>query len=98
MKKPNDQYIEQIYSDYKRVNELLQQLYPNDPDYMIYEGCLVDNFIGYGPHIIKGKEFKYLVVLETFKNTWTSWQTVIFTNDDDYVTELEAEFEKESED
>ena len=98
MKKPNDQYIEIVYTDYRLVDKLLQELYPKDPDYTVYEGCLVDNFIGYGPHIVKEKEFKYIVVLETYQNEWTSWQTIIFTNDDEYVTELESEFEKEMED
>lgn len=95
MKRPSDNFIEEFYTNYHDVDQLLSQLYPNDADYQVFEGSLVDNFIGYGPHVIQEKNFEYVVILETYLTEWTSGQTVIYTNDTTYVDELLSNFEKD---
>lgn len=95
MKRPSDKYIEEFYTNYHDVDQLLLTLYPEDAYYDIYEGSLVDNFIGYGPHRVQDKTFDYVVILETYLTEWTSGQTVIYTNDEKYVEELITNFERE---
>lgn len=47
---PTDKYTKYFYNNYHVVDEFLTKLYPTgDMDIYCYEGCLVDNFIGYGP-------------------------------------------------
>lgn len=47
---PTDKYTKYYYNDYQDVDELITRLYPDGiMDIVVYEGTLVDNFIGYGP-------------------------------------------------
>ena len=72
-------------------------------DIEVYEGVLVDNYIGYAPKLPidelktatlvkaasqKQIDYNYIVVLEVYENAWSSSQHVIFTNDDYFVNQV----------
>ena len=106
---PTDKYTKYFYNNYHVVDELLTNLYPNgDMDIVVYEGCLVDNFIGYGPfnfNEIDWNEkpndittYNYVVVIEKFLSHWSSGQEIYFTNDEEWVDHIREEFEKDYED
>lgn len=104
--RPTDDYQEYKFSNYHDVDQLLMDCYPHTTDIMdveIYEGTVVDNYIGYAPKLPmdelktatlvkaasqKQVQYNYVVVLETFENEWTSSQRVIFTNDDHFVDQV----------
>lgn len=51
---PTDKYTKYFYNSYYDVDELLTKLYPDGiMDIVVYEGNIVDNFIGYGPFDFK---------------------------------------------
>lgn len=105
--RPKDNYAEYEFHSYKDVDRLLDLSYGGDLDIDVFEGVLVDNFIGYSPafaalrtiredheddiytkkHSDK-KEFDYLVVLETYQNSQSSVQRVIYTNDHQYINQI----------
>ena len=105
---PTDKYTKYFYNDYHIVDEFLTKLYPNgDLDISVYEGCLVDNFIGYGPFDFnkidweekpKNVTYDYVVILEKPTSSWSSGQEVYFTNDENWVDHIREEFEKDYED
>lgn len=105
---PTDKYTKYFYNDYHVVDEFLTKLYPTgDMDIYCYEGCLVDNFIGYGPFDFneidwdkkpKNVTYNYVVILEKPTTCWTSGQEIYFTNDEEWVDHVRAQFEKEYED
>ena len=106
---PTDKYTKYFYNNYHVVDELLTNLYPNgDMDIVVYEGCLVDNFIGYGPfnfNEIDWNEkpndittYNYVVVIEKFLSHWSSGQEIYFTNDEEWVDHIREEFEKDYKD
>lgn len=104
---PNDKYTKYFYNDYHVVDEFLTKLYPTgDMDIYCYEGCLVDNFIGYGPFDFneidwdekpKNVKYDYVVIFEKPTSSWSSGQEVYFTNDEEWVEHIRQEFEKEYE-
>lgn len=106
--KPNDKYTKYFYNSYHVVDEFLIKLYPNgDMDINVYEGSLVDNFIGYGPFDFneidwdekpKNVKYDYVVVLEKPTSSWSSGQEIYFTNDEEWVEHIREQFEKDYED
>lgn len=88
MSNPRDSFVEFVNTSYHETDKLLQELYPTDADYQVYEGACVDNYVGYGPHIVEGKSYDYVVILETARNCWTCWQRVVFTNDSNWVDSI----------
>lgn len=104
---PNDKYTKYFYNNYHVVDEFLMKLYPNgDMDINVYEGSLVDNFIGYGPFDFneidwdekpKNVTYDYVVVLEKPTSSWSSGQEIYFTNDEEWVEHIREQFEKEYE-
>ena len=105
--RPRDNYAEYEFHSYKDVDRLLELSYGGDMDIIVFEGILVDNFIGYSPafsalHTVRKnhqddiytkkhsdkKEFDYLVVLETYQNSQSSVQRVIYTNDHQYINTI----------
>lgn len=106
--KPNDKYTKYFYNSYHVVDEFLIKLYPNgDMDINVYEGSLVDNFIGYGPFNFneidwdekpKNVKYDYVVVLEKPTSSWSSGQEIYFTNDEEWVEHIREQFEKDYED
>lgn len=104
---PTDKYTKYFYKDYHVFDEFLTKLYPDGiMDIIVYEGCLVDNFIGYGPFDFneidwdekpKNVTYDYVVVLEKFLSHWSSGQNIYFTNDEKWVEHIRQEFEKEYE-
>ena len=104
--RPNDDYQEYKFSNYRDVDQLLMDCYPPNTDSMdveVYEGVLVDNYIGYAPKLPvdelktatlvkaasqKQIEYNYIVVLEVYENAWSGSQRVIFTNDDHFVDQV----------
>ena len=88
---PTDKYTKYFYNDYHIVDEFLTKLYPDEiMDIVVYEGNLVDNFIGYGPFDV--------VIFEKPTSSWSSGQEVYFTNDENWVDHIREEFEKDYED
>ena len=106
--KPNDKYTKYFYNSYHVVDEFLIKLYPNgDMDINVYEGSLVDNFIGYGPFDFneidwdekpKNVKYDYVVILEKPTSSWSSGQEIYFTNDEEWVEHIREQFEKDYED
>lgn len=47
--RPKDNYAEYEFHSYKDVDRLLDLSYGGDLDIDVFEGVLVDNFIGYSP-------------------------------------------------
>ena len=104
---PNDKYTKYFYNSYHVVDEFLNKLYPNgDMDIDVYEGCLVDNFIGYGPFDFnevdwnekpKNVTYDYVVVLEKPTSSWSSGQEIYFTNDEEWVERIREQFEEDYE-
>ena len=47
--RPTDNYAEYEFHSYKDVDRLLELSYGGDMDIMVFEGVLVDSFIGYSP-------------------------------------------------
>lgn len=104
---PTDKYTKYFYKSYHDVDELLTKLYPNgDLDINVYEGTLVDNFIGYGPFDFneidwdekpKNVIYNYVVIFEKPTSSWSSGQEVYFTNDENWVNHIREEFEKDYE-
>lgn len=105
---PTDKYTKYFYNNYHVVDEFLTKLYPTGyMDIYCYEGCLVDNFIGYGPFDFneidwdekpKNVTYDYVVILEKPTSSWSSGQEIYFTNDEEWVNDVRAQFEKEYED
>lgn len=105
---PTDNYTKYFYLNYQVVDEFLTRLYPNEiMDINVYDGCLVDNFIGYGPFNFneidwdekpKNVKYDYVVVLEKPTSSWSSGQEVYFTNDEEWVEQIREQFEKDYED
>ena len=101
--KPNDKYTKYFYNSYHVVDEFLIKLYPNgDMDINVYEGSLVDNFIGYGPFDFneidwdekpKNVKYDYVVVLEKPTSSWSSGQEISFTNDEEWVEHIREQLE-----
>ena len=106
--KPTDKYTKYFYNDYHIVDEFLTKLYPNgDMDIVVYEGTLVDNFIGYGPFDFneinwdekpKNMTYNYVVIFEKPTSSWSSGQEIYFTNDEEWVEYHREQFEKDYED
>lgn len=104
---PTDKYTKYFYLNYQVVDEFLTRLYPDGiMDIQCYDGCLVDNFIGYGPFDFnkidwdekpKNATYDYVVVLEKPTSSWSSGQEVYFTNDEEWVRHIREQFEKEYE-
>ena len=104
---PTDNYTKYFYNDYHVVDEFLTKLYPDGiMDIVVYEGCLVDNFIGYGPFDFneidwnekpENVKYDYVVVLEKPTSSWSSGQEIYFTNDEEWVEHIREQFEKECE-
>lgn len=105
--RPKDNYAEYEFHSYKDVDRLLDLSYGVDLDVDVFEGVLVDNFIGYSPAFLAintihenhqddiytkkhsdKKEFDYLVVLETYQNSQSSVQRVIYTNDHQFINQI----------
>lgn len=105
--RPTDNYAEYEFHSYKDVDRLLDLSYGVDLDVDVFEGVLVDNFIGYSPAFLAintihenhqddiytkkhsdKKEFDYLVVLETYQNSQSSVQRVIYTNDHQFINQI----------
>lgn len=107
-KKPSDKYTKYFYNDYHVVDEFLTNLYPDGiMDIVVYEGCLVDNFIGYGPFDFneidwdekpKNITYDYVVIFEKPTSSWLSGQEIYFTNDEEWVDLVREQFEKDYED
>lgn len=105
---PTDKYTKYFYNNYHVVDEFLTKLYPTgDMDIYCYEGCLVDNFIGYGPFNFneidwdekpKNVTYDYVVILEKPTSSWSSGQEIYFTNDEEWVEHIREQFEKDYED
>lgn len=109
---PTDKYTKYFSNSYLIVDEMLTKLYPDgDMDIMCYDGCLVDNFIGYGPFDFnkidwdndwaekpKDVTYDYVVIFEKPTSSWSSGQDVYFTNDEEWVDTIRAQFEEEYED
>ena len=108
---PTDKYTKYFSNSYLIVDEMLTKLYPDgDMDIMCYVGCLVDNFIGYGPfdfneinwdedwdHKPKNT-YDFVVIFEKPTSSWSSGQEIYFKNDENWVEHIREEFEKEYED
>jgi hypothetical protein len=101
---PTDKYTKYFYNSYYDVDELLTKLYPDGiMDIVVYEGNLVDNFIGYGPFDFKEIDwdekpdttYDYVVILEKPTSSWSSGQEIYFTNDENWVEYIREEFEKD---
>ena len=108
---PTDKYTKYFSNSYLIVDEMLTKLYPDgDMDIMCYEGCLVDNFIGYGPFDVneidwdedwdhKPKNtYDFVVIFEKPTSSWSSGQEIYFTNNEEWVDKIREQFEKEYED
>ena len=105
---PTDKYTKYLYNDYHIVDEFLTKLYPDgDMDIVVYEGTLVDNFIGYGPFDFneidwdekpKDVAYDFVVIFEKPTSSWSSGQEIYFTNDEEWVDQIREQFEKEYED
>ena len=105
---PTDKYTKYFYNSYYDVDELLTKLYPDGiMDIVVYEGNLVDNFIGYGPFDFneidwdekpENVTYDYVVIFEKPTSSWSSGQEVYFTNDENWVEHIREEFEKDYED
>lgn len=105
---PTDKYTKYFYNDYHIVDEFLTKLYPDGIlDIIVYEGSLVDNFIGYGPFDFneidwdekpQNVTYDYVVILEKPTSSWSSGQEIYFTNDENWVEHIREEFEKDYED
>lgn len=106
--RPTDDYAEYEFHSYKDVDRLLELSYGGDMDVDIFEGVLVDNFIGYSPafsalHTVREShkddiytkkhssqtKFDYLVVLETYQTSQSSVQHVIYTNNHQFVNQIQ---------
>ena len=102
---PTDKYTKYFYDSCQIVNEFLTKLYPSgDMNIEIYEGSLVDTFIGYGPfnfNEIEWEEkplnvtYNYVVILEKPTSDWGSGQEMYFTNDEEWVNSIREQLEKE---
>ena len=102
---PTDKYTKYFYDSYQIVNEFLTKLYPSgEMDIEIYEGSLLNNFIGYGPfnfNEIDWEEkplnvtYDYVVILEKPTSGWGSGQEMYFTNDEEWVNSIREQLEKE---
>ena len=106
--RPTDDYAEYEFHSYKDIDRLLELSYGGDMDIDIFEGVLVDSFIGYNSpafsalHTVRENheddiytkkhsnqtKFDYLVVLETYQNSQSSVQRVIYTNDHQYINTI----------
>lgn len=105
---PTDKYTKYFYNDYHIVDEFLTKLYPDGiMDIVVYEGCLVDNFIGYGPFDFNeidwdekpnDVKYDYVVIFEKPTSSWSSGQEIYFTNDENWVNHIREQFEKKYED
>lgn len=105
---PTDKYTKYLYNSHYDVDELLTKLYPDGiMDIVVYEGNLVDNFIGYGPFNFneidwdekpENVTYDYVVIFEKPTSSWSSGQEVYFTNDENWVEHIREEFEKDYED
>lgn len=104
---PTDKYTKYFYNDYHIVDEFLTKLYPDGiMDVIVYEGTLVDNFIGYGPFDFneidwdekpENQSYDYVVIFEKPTSSWSSGQDVYFTNDEEWVDHIREQFEKDYE-
>ena len=105
---PTDKYTKYFYNNYHVVDDFLTKLYPDGiMDINVYEGSLVDNFIGYGPFNFneidwnekpENMTYDYVVVLEKPTSSWSSGQEIYFTNDEEWVEHIREQFEKDYED
>lgn len=105
--RPTDNYTEYEFHNYKDIDRLLELSYGGDMDIDVFEGVLVDNFIGYSPtfsalHTVRENhkgdiytkkhsnqtKFDYLVILETYQNSQSSVQRIIYTNDHQFVNQI----------
>lgn len=98
---PKNNFVEYLTTDYREVNELLKHLYPNDMNIEVYEGSIVNNYIGFGPHDLSKFDptekdtYDWIVVAEEPINEWSSLQRVYFTNDEDFVNNKRNHFKGE---
>lgn len=82
---------------------LLSELYPKgDMDVTIIEGTLIDNYFCNGPFdcseiqsLESNKTYPYAVFLETYKNSWSSLHSVVFTNDKHWYNWLLEQYQSE---
>jgi len=71
-----------IYND--TINKLLEFATERDIEFEVYEGNLNDNYIIYANNLIKVGRYKprkYILIEESYLNTWQSENLMVMTDD-----------------
>lgn len=86
-------HIEMTFESYRDTDKFIKDCYQGDMDITVYEGVLVDNYLGYYPQF-DGKTYEYLIIEEVYVNPWLSHQRVTLTDNRELFEQCIEKFER----